>query len=418
MSHKRPTVKYISITLHDSQASRCLYLPMRIETIDKRYLGRASEPENFEVTKQIGSYVYTRSGKRYVDLMMGWCVGNFGWDNPSIKRRVQNFDGPDYIAPSYLYQPWAELAHRLEEIAPGKLKKSFRSTGGTESVELALQAAMRFTERSKIISLEDAYHGDSLAALSIGSPDLGDWYRNPFSAYRIKPPLNEQSAERVERRLRKRDIAAVIMEPIICNRGAMIPDEDFMTRLQSACRKFGTLLIIDEVATGFWRTGKCFGSEYFDIEPDIMCLGKAITGGFAPMGAMMATDEVAEAMSEENSYYSTYGWYPRSVEAALATLDYIENNEEFLRTNIAEMGNYLADEIDALRFKSEPTIQFKGLAMGVSFEDEDYGEKIVERAKSRGLLISEGENGFTLFPALTIDRETVDEAIDILRTCV
>jgi acetylornithine/N-succinyldiaminopimelate aminotransferase len=390
---------------------------MKTQTIDKKYLGRGSDPEKFEVKKQSGNYIYSQNGKKYVDLMMGWCVGNFGWDNPEIKKRVQNFDGPDYISPHYLYKPWAELAHRLERVAPGKLKKSFRSTGGTESVELALQAAMRFTERQKIISLEDAYHGDSLAALSVGSPELGKWYRNSFSAYRIKPPLNERSAERVEKRLKKRDIAAVIMEPIICNRGVMIPEQNFMTELQAACRKYGTLLIIDEVATGFWRTGEFFGAEHFDIEPDLLCLGKAITGGFAPMGAMLATNEVAEAIGEEDSYYSTYGWHPRSVEAALATLDYIETNEDFLRTNIREMGNYLVDQIAALDFDSQPEIRSKGMAIGVSFEDEKYGEKIVERAKSKGLLISEGENGFSLFPAVTLDRKTVDEAIDILGTC-
>jgi acetylornithine/N-succinyldiaminopimelate aminotransferase len=390
---------------------------MKTQTIDKKYLGRASEPEDFEVKKQSGSYIYSQTGKKYVDLTMGWCVGNFGWDNPEIKKRVQNFDGPDYISPHYLYKPWAELAHRLEEVAPGKLRKSFRSTGGTESVELALQAAMRFTERQKIISLEDAYHGDSLAALSVGSPDLGKWYRNSFSAYRIKPPLNERTAERVEKRLKKRDIAAVIMEPVICNRGVMIPEQNFMIQLQDACRKYGTLLIIDEVATGFWRTGEFFGSEHFDIEPDLLCLGKAITGGFAPMGAMLATKEVAEAMGEEDSYYSTYGWHPRSVEAALATFDYIETNEDFLRTNIREMGNYLVEQISALEFDSQPEIRAKGMAIGVSFEDEEYGEKIVECAKSKGLLISEGENGFSLFPAVTIDRKTVDEAIDILGTC-
>lgn len=391
---------------------------MKTETIDKRYLGRASDPEKFEVKRQTGNYIYGQNGKKYVDLMMGWCVGNFGWNNLEIKTRVQNFEGPDYVSPDYLYKPWTELAQRLEQIAPGKLKKSFRSTGGTESVELALQAAMRFTERSKIVSLEDAYHGDSLAALSIGSPGLGKWHRNHLSAYRIKAPLDEQSAERVERRLKKRDVAAVIMEPIICNRGVMIPDQTFMTMLQSACRRYGTLLIIDEVATGFWRTGKLFGTEHFDIEPDILCLGKAITGGFAPMGAMLATSEVAEALSEEGSYYSTYGWYPRSVEAALATLDYIERNEEFLQTNIREMGHYLVEQISTLKFKSQPTIQMKGLAIGVGFEDESYGEKIVDHSKSKGLLISEGENGFSLFPALTIDRKTIDEAIDILRKCI
>ena len=132
---------------------------------------------------------------------------------------------------------------------------------------------------------------------------------------------------------------------------------------------------------------------------------------------MLFRSEVAEALNEDESYYSTYGWHPRSVEAALATLDYIEKNEEFLRTNIREMGNYLVEQISMLAFESEPTIRSKGLAIGVSFDDEGYGSKIVDRAKSKGLLLSEGENGFCLFPALTIDRKTADEAVDILGAC-
>lgn len=388
-----------------------------IET-DQKYIGRDTAPDEIEVAKQKGSYVYTTRGKKYIDFVMGWCVGNFGWDNEDIKKKIQNFKGPDYVTPHQLYKSWIDCARELESLAPRKLKKSFRSTGGTESVEIALQAAMSFTERQKFMSLEDAYHGDSIAARSIGSPEYGDWYKNSFSGYRIKPPLDEKSAQQVAVRLKKRDIAALIMEPVICNRGAMVPGREFFDIVQDACKKTGTLLIIDEVATGFGRTGKIFACEHFHLQPDILTLGKAITGGFAPMGAVLMSDEVSQAMRYETSYYSTYGWHPRSVEAALATLSYYSENRDFLESNTLEMGHYIVDQISQMDFKEEPRFSYLGLAIGVNFESEDYGQQIVEKATEEGLILSEGEQGFTMFPALNIDLRTVDEGLEILRRCI
>ncbi len=390
---------------------------MRTLDADRKFIGRDTEPE-IEITKQEGSYVYATHGKKYIDFVMGWCVGNFGWNNENIKKKVQNFDGPDYVTPYQIYKPWADYARELERLVPKNLKKSFRSTGGSESVEIAMQAAMSFTEREKFISLEDAYHGDTIGARSIGSPEYGEWYKNPFSAYRIKPPLDGKSAERVALRLKKRDIAALIMEPVICNRGAMIPSQEFFDVAQEACKKSGTLLIIDEVATGFGRTGKLFACEHFNLQPDILCLAKAITGGFAPMGAVLMSEEVSQAMHYGGSYYSTYGWHPRSVAAAQATLAYYSENRDFLETNTREMGRYIVDQMSQMDFKEEPRFSQLGLAIGVNFESEDYGQDIVERAQEEGLILSDGEQGFTMFPALNIDLATVDEGLEILRQCL
>ena len=392
------------------------HLSMRTEQIDHKYLGRDSDSDKIEVERITGSSLFTTDGKTHIDFVMGWCVGNFGWDNPEIKNRLKNFKGPDYVSPHHLYKPWTELAQKLHALAPGKLKKSFRATGGTEAVEIALSAAMSFTERTKFISVDGAYHGDSIVARSIGSPSYGDWYRNPFSAHRMRTPLDSRSAEHVELWLKNKDIAAIIMEPVICNKGVTIPTPEFMNHIQTACKKYGTLLIMDEVATGFLRTGKMFACEHYNVQPDIMCLGKAISGGFAPMGATLMTDEVAEAMHYDSSYYSTYGWHPLSVEAALGTLDYLQKNFAFLQMNIREMSHYIVEQLSLMEFKYEPTIRNKGMAFGVSFKDREgnYGSKIVEKARANGLLLSEAERGFTMFPALNIDRSTVDEALSIL----
>src|SRR5688572_23493735 len=121
---------------------------MRLQEIDQTYVGRDTEPSRIEVAAQEGSYVFNKRGKKYLDFTMGWCVGNFGWNNAKIKSRIRDFHGPDYVSPHHLYKPWTELAQKLSAVAPGQLIKSFRATGGTEAVEIALQAAMNSTHRT------------------------------------------------------------------------------------------------------------------------------------------------------------------------------------------------------------------------------------------------------------------------------
>ena len=195
-----------------------------------------------------------------------------------------------------LYGPWVELAALLAELTPGKLRKSFRATGGTEAVEIALQLAMAATGRPGFISIEGSYHGNSIGAVSV-APGLGiEALPNLLShCHTIAPPLDDEAAARVEKLLRGKDIAALIMEPIICNLAVLIPEERFMRAVARSCRKYGTLLILDEVACGFGRTGTLFATEHYRVEPDILCLAKAITGGHAPMGATVVTEKVALA---------------------------------------------------------------------------------------------------------------------------
>jgi 4-aminobutyrate aminotransferase-like enzyme len=123
---------------------------MNLVQLDRTYLARDSEPDGIEVVRSDGSFLYGTRGKRYIDFTAGWCVGNLGWGNDEIRAAVRDFDGPDYVAPGYLYRPWAELAELLAEMAPGELSRSFRATGGTEAVEIALHAAMSYTGRRSV----------------------------------------------------------------------------------------------------------------------------------------------------------------------------------------------------------------------------------------------------------------------------
>jgi acetylornithine/succinyldiaminopimelate/putrescine aminotransferase len=186
----------------------------------KRFLVQNGGNADIEVARARGNYVYDTRGRKYIDFIMGWCVGNFGWARPALRRRVHAFRGPDYIYPEYTYKPWRELAQLLVGLAPEGLTRCCRATGGSEAVELALQAAMLHTGRRKFVAIEDAYHGNTLGALSVGD---GDDAVRVLSVARLKPPLDADALDRLETRLKHRDVAAVIMEPIAMNLGVLIP---------------------------------------------------------------------------------------------------------------------------------------------------------------------------------------------------
>ncbi len=179
--------------------------------------------------------------------------------------------------------------------------------------------------------------------MSIGASDNRETFKNLLpKCHKIEPPLDRKALGKVETLLKKRDVAAFIMEPIICNLGAVVPEREFIRGVRKLCTRYGTLFIADEVATGFGRTGKLFACEHFDIEPDVLCIGKAVTGGYGGLGAVITTSGIAKAVKEDFGLYSTYGWHPRAVSVALANLGAVScsaiRRSTVLRRNTKELG--------------------------------------------------------------------------------
>lgn len=389
---------------------------MNIQQKDKKYMGREGSPRPLIVTKTDGSYVYDEKDNRYIDFFMGWCVGNIGWNVAEVVEEIKKFSGPTYVSPGYYYQDWVKLAELLAKITPGNLVKSFRATGGTEAVEIALQASMTHTKRHKFISIEGSYHGHSIGAMSIGSSDFRKWYKNLlFHCYKIKPPLDAKAAQKVEELLKKGDIAAYISEPIICNLGVEIPEKKFFDIVQVACKKYGTLFIADEVATGFGRTGKLFASEHYNLQPDIMCLAKGLSGGFGALGATIMTEEVAKSFEFDFSFYSTFGWHPLNVRVAIANLQYLLKNENQLLKNAQKASQYIEQRLKKMKFRDPAQIRVKGLAIGVTFSNVNYPTSIISRCMEKGLLLANASGSdIIIFPALDIDEKILKEGLDIL----
>jgi adenosylmethionine-8-amino-7-oxononanoate aminotransferase len=384
----------------------------------QRFLAREDAPE-LQIARSKDGHVFDAKGRRYVDFLMGWCVGNFGWGNAVIEKPAKAFKGPDYVYPGFDYEPWEDLAFLLVSMAPPGLGKCFRATGGSEAVDLAMQAAMLHTGRGKFMSLEGSYHGNTLGCLSIGASEKREKLRNLLpNCLKVDPPLDEKLLGRIETQLKRRDVAAFVMEPISMNLGVLIPEEGFLPELQRLCRRYGTLLVMDEVATGFGRTGTLFACDQFDIQPDIVTLAKAITDGVGGMGAMIATAEVANSMEEDGSFYSTYGWHPRSTAAAIATLKFIIRNERKLVAQVSATAEYFAMRLAAMRFRHDVEVRQRGLAIGLDFGDEGYAEKVGERCRKKGLLVSPEGETVLLIPALTVDHKTAQKGLDILERCV
>jgi acetylornithine/succinyldiaminopimelate/putrescine aminotransferase len=384
----------------------------------QHHLGEQGDGDLY-VARAAGSHLFDTRGKRYVDFVMGWCVGNFGWGDPDLERRIERFRGPDYVYPEYRYRPWEELATLLTRLAPGDLTKCFRATGGSEAVELAIQAAMLHTKRHAFVSLEDSYHGNTFGAMSVASSE----YREKFprllpNCHTISPPLDDNALDRIETRLRRRDVAAFIMEPVSINLGVCVPQPGFMEGLRALCTRYRTLLILDEVACGFGRTGRIFATEHFDIEPDIMCIAKAISGGVAGMGAMLATAAIGETMEAKGEFYSTYGWHPRSTDVAIASIRRILRDKRKLLAHVAATSDYFRERIGEIEFGSKLTLNILGLAIGLHFEEEDYGDALSERCRRNGLLVASQSADVLLLPALNIDRRTASRGLDILEQSV
>jgi len=394
---------------------------MQLLEKDRKFLGRDSRPRPLEITKSRGAYLFDKRGRRYIDFFTGWCVGNVGWGVTEIRDAVRKFNGPDYVSPGYLYKPWAELAELLAKMTPGELVKSYRATGGTEAVEIALQAAMAHTKRHKFVSVEGSYHGHSIGAMSVGDSGFREWYRNLLPhCHKVSPPLDAAAARKVEKILSKRDVAAYISEPVICNLAVVIPTREYFDIVQRACRKYGTLLIADEVATGFGRTGEMFACEHYGLRPDIMCLAKGITGGFGALGATIMTEKVAKSFEFSFSFYSTFGWHPLNVAAAIANLKYLRAHRKEILTNANEMSRYFKARLLNMRFRQPAEVRAVGLAIAVMFRGkEGYGGKIIRRALAKGLLLADaGSNDFVIFPPLNISRAVAKRGLDILEGCL
>lgn len=370
-----------------------------------------------------GSLLYDLTGRRFIDCLGGYGIYSAGIRHPKIVKAVADQLQRMPLSSQELIDPLrGALAELLGEIAPGDLQYSFFINNGTDAVEGAYKLARLYTGRTNFISSIRGFHGKSCGSLSL----MGKWeYREPFLPLLPGVQFVEfGDAEAVEDELYKADatgkgVAAVIMEPIQGEAGAIVPPDDFWPRIRKACDEYGALLIADEVQTGMGRTGRMFGVEHWNTVPDILCLGKALGGGVMPLSAFVSTPKIWSVL-EKNPFIhtSTFGGNPLACAAGIAAIHV--TLEEDLVGQAHKKGRYLLGELMALQMRYDRVLrkaQGKGLLLGLEFENTEIGYKVVANLFKRGVLVAgtlTNSRVVRIEPALNISDALIDEVLDIL----
>jgi putrescine aminotransferase len=370
-----------------------------------------------------GSYFQDIMGRKFIDCLGGYGIYSAGIRHPKIVKAVADQLQRMPLSSQELLDPLrGALAKLLGEVAPGDLQYCFFINNGTDAVEGALKLARVVTGRTNFISSLRGFHGKSCGALSL----MGKWeYREPFLP--LLPGIQFVEfgdADAVEDELYKADqvgkgVAAVIMEPIQGEAGAIVPPEDFWPRIRKACNEYGALLIADEVQTGMGRTGKMFGVEHWDVVPDIMCMGKALGGGVMPLSAFISKPQLWHVL-EDNPFIhtSTFGGNPLACAAGIAAINV--TLEEDLPAQACRKGKYLLGELVALQIRYDRLIKQargRGLLLGLEFPNTEIGYKVVSGLFKRNVLVAgtlTNSRVVRFEPALNIADPLLDEILERL----
>src|SRR6267143_4806487 len=389
------------------------------ETLDNfnLYLNRWPEPRPVEgaVVEWIGEGCLLRdvSGREFIDCLGGFGIFALGHRHPKVIAAVKAQMDRLALHSQWMLNPRsADAARRLAEITPGDLRKTFWCSTGTESVEGALKLARLYTGKPKFISTINSFHGKTMGSLSVTGRDL---FRKPFLPLLETAFVPYGDAEAIDKAV-DNDTAAVILEPIQGEGGVIVPPDDYLPAVRRVCTERGVLMLLDEVQTGLGRTGKMFGCNHWGVVPDIMSLGKAISGGVIPCAAFHTTDEIFNSFHPNPFYHtSTFGANPMATTAAAATIQTLQ--EENLVARSAEMGDYFRAGLKQLQ-ESFPDIirdvRGRGLLIGVEIVDAKVGESLAQRMFDRNVLIAYTLNKpevIRIEPPFVITRELIDIAL-------
>jgi acetylornithine/LysW-gamma-L-lysine aminotransferase len=374
-----------------------------IIALEERYGSGLYTKQPLVLVRGEGARLWDAGGKEYIDCVGGHGVANVGHANPAVIQAVTEQVQRLMICPNGFYNDQrAQLLTELTRIAPPGLERAFLCNSGTEAVEAALKFARISTGRTEVVAAMRGFHGRTLGALS------ATWrkqYRQPFEP--LVPGFTFVPYNRLERMQQAVDeeTAAVILEVVQGEGGINPGDGEYLRGVQALCHERGALFIVDEVQTGFGRTGRMFASQHHDLWPDLMCVAKSIAGGL-PMGAVLIGPQVGDLPRKVHG--STFGGNPLACAAALATIRYIES--EKLPQRAAELGVRL---IDGLKAISSPLVrEVRGLGLMVGVELKGKAALYLADLAERGVLaLSAGATVMRFLPPLVISVGDVDTVV-------
>jgi 4-aminobutyrate aminotransferase/(S)-3-amino-2-methylpropionate transaminase len=394
------------------------------------------------IEKAQGATITDVEGKSYIDCFSGIAVVNAGHCNEKVIEAAKAQMDKLVHCCSYVdyAQPTADLAEKLAQMTPGRLQKTFFGNGGAEAIEGALRLAKQFTGKTEFIALQTSFHGRSYATLSVTGISARKMRGGPYMVgctflpapycYRCffeleYPRCQLRCAKALEDIIRFNtydNVAAFIAEPILGEGGIITPPDEYFLEIDKILKKHDILFVVDEVQTGFCRTGKMFGIEHYNVEPDIMAMAKGIADGF-PLGGFIAREEIADSF-KPGDHLSTFGGNPVSCAASLANIEFM------LETKLADQalkkGEVFKKELERLakRHKLIGEIRGKGLMIGIELVRDSQktpanteGSRIRDICVDFGLLLGLGGvygNILRIQPPLVVSKGQLEKVIKIL----
>ena len=369
-------------------------------------------PLMLEIERAEGLYMYSPDGTTYMDLISGIAVSNVGHRHPKVVEAIKQ-QADHYlhlmVYGEYVQNPQTELARHLVATLPPPLDCIYFVNSGSEAVEGALKLAKRYTGRPKIVSCVDAYHGSSMGALSAGGNEtFKQNYRPLIPGHQHIVYGNIQGLEAIDK-----DTAAILLESVQGEAGVRTASKSYFEALRTRCNETGTLLILDEIQTGFGRTGQFWAFEHLGITPDILVSAKGMGGGM-PIGAFMSSREIMSSLKENPilGHITTFGGHPVSAAASLATLRILQ--EEDLIRQVEEKSKLFRS---LLTHQKILEIRHMGLMMAVAFESFEVLKPIIDRAIQLGVVTDWFlfcDKAMRIAPPLTITEDEIKKACKVI----
>ena len=378
--------------------------------VEERFLGGTTQRRGEAVfTRGEGCWLWDTSGKRYLDLTAAQGVAMLGHSHPVLSEAVAKQAHTLIACPNFLYNDTRALfAAKLAKVLPAHLQHIFLANSGAEAIDGGLKFARLATERTGIIATMRSFHGRTVGAVSM------TWepkYRKPFEPLLNVTHVPYNNLAKLDAALDD-SIGVVVLETVQGEGGVNVGEAEFLQGAEKLCRERGALLMIDEIQTGFGRTGKWFGHQHFDLQPDIICMAKGIGGGF-PMGAIAYSERVNDALYQ-GAHGSTFGGNPLASAAGLAAIQIYQ--DEKVIEHAAAMGELLFERLNATLLDRMIVREIRGAGLMVGIElREKAGRYIKELMEAHGVLVlPAGSNVIRLLPPLIITPEELEIGIQAL----
>ncbi len=369
-------------------------------------------PFAMEISRAEGSYIYDQNKTPYLDFVAGVSACSLGHRHPkvvaAIKKQLDSYMHV-MVYGEYVQSPAVKLCKLLASNLPPKLETTYLTNSGTEAIDGAMKLARRYTGRSEIIAAKNAYHGNTMGALSVmGYEQRKQPFRPLIPDIRFIEFNNLEDLSQITTKT-----AAVILETIQGGAGFIEPRNGYLTKVQEKCNQVGALLILDEIQPGIGRTGTLFGFENYNCIPDVVVTGKGLGGGM-PIGAFTASEEMMDSLSDHPKlgHITTFGGHPVIAAAALATLEEITTSNLIPETLVKEA--LIRKHLQHLLIKE---IRGKGLMLALMVDSYEIANKIVLQAKEDGLILFwllYEPKAVRISPPLTISKEDIIKGCNII----